>query len=64
MKDNYSAFLELDLTEYAGEWVAICDGEVVSHDQSFKKAFETAKRECQGKSPLMAMIPTEDALIF
>lgn len=62
--DNYLGYMSADLRQYVGEWVAICGGKVVSHDPSFKKAYEEAKRLCHSKRPLLTMVPEEDTMIF
>jgi hypothetical protein len=62
--DNYPGYMSADLRQYVGEWVAICSGKVVSHDQSFKKAYEDAKRQCPSKRPLLTMVPEENTKIF
>lgn len=64
LTDNYSAFMDMDLTPYAGEWVAICDGRIVSHDQSLREALEIAMKQCPNEKPLMAKVPTADTLIL
>jgi len=62
--DNYLGYMSADLRQYVGEWVAICSGKVVSHDPSFKKAYEEAKRQCHSKRPLLTMVPEGDTVIF
>jgi len=62
--DSYLSFLTADLKRYLGEWVAICDGKVISHDSSFKKAYIEAKRQCPQKRPLLTRVPNQDTMIF
>jgi len=64
MTDNYAVFMDADLSPFIGEWVAICDGKVISHDPSLKRAFEMAKKECPDKRPLLTKVPTTDTLIL
>lgn len=63
-KDNYLGYMTADLKRYVGEWVAICNGKVVSHDPSFKKAYIEAKRQCPAKRPLLTRVPDQDTMIF
>ncbi len=63
-KDNYLGYMTADLKLYVGEWVAICNGKVVSHAPSFKKAYAEAKRQCPTKRPLLTKVPDQDTMIF
>lgn len=62
--DNYLGYMTADLKRYVGEWVAICNGEVVSHSPSFKKAYAEAKRRCPMRRPLLTRVPDQDTMIF
>jgi len=62
--DSYLSFLTADLKCYLGEWVAICNGNVISHDPSFKTAYIEAKRQCPQNRPLLTRVPDQDTMIF
>jgi hypothetical protein len=62
--DNYLGYMSTNLRQYVGEWIAFCGGKVVSHDPSFKKAYDEAKRMCPSKRPLLTKVPEEDTTIF
>jgi len=62
--DSYLSFLTADLKCYLGEWVAICDGKVISHDSSFRKAYAEARVKCPDKKPLMTKVPDEAAMVY
>jgi hypothetical protein len=62
--DNYQGYMNADLRQYIGEWVAICDGKVASHDPSFKKAYQKAKGQCRAERPLLTRVPEQDSMIF
>lgn len=62
--DNYLGYMTVDLKRYLGEWVAICNGKVISHDPSFKKAYVEAKKTCPTKRPLLTRVPDQDTMIF
>lgn len=53
---------EIDFSKYIGQWVAICDNEVIAHSYkliNIKKEISKCK-----KTPTIARIPKEDTLIF
>ena len=62
--DNYLSFLTADLKCYLGEWVAISNGKVISHDSSFRKAYAEARTKCPDKKPLMTQVPGEATMIY
>ena len=64
MNENYSAFMKLDLSTYLGEWVAICNNQVISHGKIVKEVFSEAKKKCPGKRPFIAKVPGEETMIF
>jgi len=64
MANNYSYYMKADLSQFIGEWIAICDEKIIAHDPKFKKAFEKAKEKCPNKKPLLSKVRTEDTLIF
>jgi hypothetical protein len=64
VNDNYVGYMATDLKSYLGEWVAICNGKVISHDSSFKKAYAEARKQCPNKRPLLTRVPDQDTMIF
>jgi len=62
--DPYAYYIEVDLSAYTGEWIAIIDDKIVSHDKDIKKVYREAKERFPGKRPLLAKVPEEKALIF
>ncbi|MCX6748742.1 MAG: DUF5678 domain-containing protein [Candidatus Pacearchaeota archaeon] len=62
--ENYNTFLKLDLSSYIGDWVAICDGKIVSTDGNIKKVYEDAKEKCPNKRPFITKVPEKDSVIF
>ncbi|MEK6859727.1 MAG: DUF5678 domain-containing protein [Nanoarchaeota archaeon] len=63
-QDNYELFLETDVSEYIGEWIAICDGKIISHGKKVKEVLAEANNKCPGKKPLIARIPEKETMIF
>jgi len=61
---NYDYFMSMDVSPYAGQWVAICDEKVIAHSPSFKDAYRMAKGRCGGSKPFIALVPTSDTMIL
>ena len=61
---NYDYFMSMDVSPYAGQWVAICDEKVIAHSPSFKDAYRMAKDRCGRSKPFIAMVPTSDTMIL
>ena len=64
LKQNYEFFIETDLENYRGEWVAICANKIVSHGKNIKLVVEEAQKKCPNKKPLLSKIPSKSAMIF
>ena len=61
---NYDYYMSMDVSPYAGQWVAICDEKVVAYSPSFKDAYRMAKDKCGRSKPFIAMVPTSDTMIL
>jgi len=61
---NYEMFLKTDVSRYIGEWIAICDGKVITHGKKVKEVFNEATKKCPGKRPFIARIPENESMIF
>ena len=64
MDKNYNFFMKLNVEEYIGEWIAICDQEVISHGKDVKTVFREAKKRCPKEKPLLTKIPDKETMIF
>lgn len=64
MGDNYDYFMQMDMSPYIGEWVAICDRKVVCHSNSFKEAYANAKKVCGPSKPFIALVPKDATMIL
>jgi len=64
LEENYEFFMESDLGEYGGEWVAICDNKIVAHGKNVKQVFKDASEKCKDKRPLLTKIPGKETMIF
>jgi len=61
---NHEAFLNSDLSEFEGKWVAIIDGKVAGSGNNLKILLDNVKKESPGKKPLLAKAPTKRILIL
>lgn len=53
---------KVDLSQYKGQWVVLCDGSIIAHDKNItriEKEIDTCK-----KTPTIVKIPNEEILIF
>ncbi|MBR9699074.1 hypothetical protein GOV09_01295 [Candidatus Woesearchaeota archaeon] len=64
MADNYQFFMKSNVDSYIGQWVAVCDQEIVSHGTDVKKVFAEAKKKCPTKRPLITRVPDKATMIF
>ena len=62
--DNYQFFMTSYVREFTGEWIAICNQEIVSHGKDAKKVFREAKKKCPKQRPLMTKVPENETMIF
>jgi len=61
---NYEFYINADLSDYAGKWIAIVDGKVVASGDRADEVYDLAKKEYPGKEIMLAKVPTEDTLIL
>ena len=61
---EFEFFVKTDISKYRGQYVAIVGDKVVASGENAKKVLEEAARMFPGKTPLLAKIPREEALIL
>ena len=61
---NYEFYINADLSEYAGKWIAIVDGQIVAVGDRADEVGREAERKYPGKKIALAKIPTGDTLIL
>jgi len=64
MTNEYRFFMESNLDEYVGQWVAVCNKRIVSHGKNVKEVFKEAKLACPGAKPLLTRVPDKETMIF
>ena len=62
MEPNYEpnydeCYLEKDISQYAGDWIAICEGKIIAHGADPKAVFSEAREQCPGKKVLFSFRP-------
>lgn len=63
MNKSFEFFAKANLHNYEGKYVAIVDEKIAASGEDAKTVFETARKKT-GKTPTIAKVPTEDALVF
>ncbi|MEK6843935.1 MAG: DUF5678 domain-containing protein [Nanoarchaeota archaeon] len=63
-ESNYQYFMETDISNYVGEWIAICGENIIAHGKNLKRVVEEAKKNSKGKKFLLAKVPSEETMIF
>lgn len=64
MADEYSFYLNSDLKDYLGQWIAVVGQKVVAHGDNAKKVYDEAKKEFPNKVPFIACVPKATAMIL
>ncbi len=50
--------------KYSGKHIAIVEDKVVASGYDPKEVWESAKKKCPGKRPVLAFVPREDTLVL
>ncbi|AJF63113.1 MAG: Succinyl-CoA synthetase Alpha subunit [archaeon GW2011_AR20] len=61
---NYNFYMQTNLSEFIGQWVAISESKIISHDKDLKKVYKEAKSLSKGKRPLFVKVPDKETMIF
>lgn len=56
--------MKTELDHFRGQWVAICNQEIVSYGKKLKEVLEEAKRKYPDTKPLIVRVPEEETMIF
>ena len=54
---NYEFYANADLSEYAGEWIAILNERVIAHGNNVKELIKKTKERDPDAAPFIAKIP-------
>ncbi len=61
---NYEFYINTDLSQYAGKWIAIVDGKVVASGGRADDVGREAEKKYPTKKIALVKIPTKDTLIL
>lgn len=64
MSKEFEFFLKANLSRYKGLYVAILDDKVVGSGENAKQVWKDCKKKYPGRTPTIAKIPREEALIL
>ena len=62
--DNHNTFLDTDLSEFEGKWIAIVEKKVVASNKSLGKVLKEVEKDYPDEKPLVAKAPTKKTLIL
>ena len=60
---NYEWYLKNDLSQYAGEWVAILDKKVIAHDKNLNKIISNIRNKYINKKPLITKVKNKISIV-
>lgn len=58
----YQYYMEKDISEYEGEWIAIAEDRILAHGKNIKQVVIEANRT--GKKFMLAKVPSQETMIF
>ena len=61
---NYEFYINADLSEYAGKWIAIVDGKVVASGNDPEDVYMSASKIAGNKEISLAFVPEDELLIL
>ncbi len=64
MDKNYEFYINADLSEYAGKWIAIVDGKVVASGDRADEVIDKVRKEYPDKKFLISKVPEPGMLIL
>lgn len=64
IEKNYNFYMKTDLSKYMGQWIAISDKKIVSHNKGLKKVYRETRGLLKEKKPLFVKAPDEETMLF
>lgn len=61
---NFESLSEGDITDYAGEWIAIINNKIVAHSKSLREMHEFVKENFPNERPLIGKLPEAIPVTF
>ena len=59
-QSNYEYYLNTDVSNYIGEWIAISDNAIIAHGHDVKQVADEAKKISGSKRFLLCRIPSQE----
>ncbi|MBS3132397.1 succinyl-CoA synthetase subunit alpha [Candidatus Woesearchaeota archaeon] len=56
MYSDYERLIKMDLSQYAGKWVAVCDSKIVAANSSIKQLIKESEAKCGKKKPVITKV--------
>lgn len=64
MSKNFQAFIKLDKSKLANQYVVIVNKKVFATGEDIEKILEKARKKYPGKVPFVAKVPDKDVLVL
>jgi len=61
---NFKAFLEIDVKNYEGEWLALKAKEIIAHGKNLKEVYATAGTQYKSAELLFVRVPEKGVHIL
>ncbi|MEW6680593.1 MAG: DUF5678 domain-containing protein [bacterium] len=62
--NNYDFYIETEMSEYEGKWIAIVNQAVVACGEDAKRVYNEVKEKYPQEKPSLAKVPTKDTLVL
>ncbi len=63
MYSDYEYLTNLDLSKYAGKWVAVCDSKIVASSDDIQDLIKESKAKCGAKKPVVTKVSTNARIL-
>lgn len=60
----YQFYIETDVSNYIGEWVAVAEDKILAHGKNLKEVVRKAKEISGGSKFIIARVPSQETMIF
>ncbi len=64
MDQNYQFFMNSNVEQYVGKWIAINNDKIIASGTNVKSVIEKAKKLNPSKKPFVTKVPEKTAMIF
>ena len=64
LSKNYEFFMNTDLSDFVGQWIAVVDEKIVASGSDFSVVFRQVKSKFPSKIPFVAMAPCKAPALY